>query len=145
MFNKLRKDSYVIGIVLGALLFGFMRAGGNSLQMMTGVPTAIIKVMQAMLSQKQPLSKLAEPVTLYPKVLKNVRVADKDAALNDPAVQAAFKEAEAALAGNGRVLLRKSGTEPVVRVMAEAEDESVCKQYVDMIVNAMKRENLVVG
>ena len=107
-----------------------------------GVLTAI-KLMQAMLSQKQPLSKLAEPVTLYPKVLKNVRVADKDAALNHPAVQSARREAEAALAGKGRVLLRKSGTEPVVRVMVEAENESVCRQYVEDIVDAMKKENLI--
>ncbi|MBR4331113.1 MAG: phosphoglucosamine mutase [Clostridia bacterium] len=107
-----------------------------------GVLTAI-KLMQAMLDQKQPLSKLAEPVTLYPKVLKNVRVTDKDAALNHPAVQAAYQQAQQELQGRGRVLLRKSGTEPVVRVMAEAADEADCKKYVDSIVDMMKKEGLV--
>ena len=107
-----------------------------------GVLTAI-KLMQAMLDQKQPLSKLAEPVTLYPKVLKNVRVTDKDAALNHPAVQAAYQQAQQELQGRGRVLLRKSGTEPVVRVMAEAADEADCKKYVDSIVDVMKKEGLV--
>ena len=98
--------------------------------------------MQAMLDQKQPLSKLAEPVQLYPQVLKNVRVADKDAVISNPAVQQAMRQAEQALAGDGRVLLRKSGTEPVVRVMAEAGDEALCNRCVDMIVQTMKKENL---
>ena len=106
-----------------------------------GLLTAI-KLMQAMLDQKQPLSKLAEPVQLYPQVLKNVRVADKDAVISNPAVQQAMRQAEQALAGDGRVLLRKSGTEPVVRVMAEAGDEALCNRCVDMIVQTMKKENL---
>ena len=106
-----------------------------------GLLTAI-KLMQAMLDQKQPLSKLAEPVQLYPQVLKNVRVADKDAVISNPAVQQAMRQAEQALAGDGRVLLRNSGTEPVVRVMAEAGDEALCNRCVDMIVQTMKKENL---
>ena len=107
-----------------------------------GLLTAI-KLMQAMLDQKQTLSKLAEPVKLYPKVLKNVRVEDKDAVIQHPAVQAALKEAEASLEGNGRVLLRKSGTEPVVRVMAEAEEEEICARCVNSIIAVMRRENLI--
>lgn len=107
-----------------------------------GLLTAI-KLMQAMLDQKQTLSKLAEPVQLYPQVLKNVRVGDKDAALHHPQVQAALQEAEARLAGNGRVLLRKSGTEPVLRVMVEAQDTALCNQCVDSIVEAMDKAGLV--
>lgn len=107
-----------------------------------GVLTAI-KLMQAMLDQKQPLSKLAEPVKLYPQVLKNVRVESKDAVIQHPAVQQALKEAQNALHGDGRVLLRKSGTEPVVRVMAEAEDEALCRRCVDGIIDVMKKERLI--
>ncbi|MBR1584258.1 MAG: phosphoglucosamine mutase [Clostridia bacterium] len=107
-----------------------------------GMLTAI-KLMQAMLDQKQTLSKLAEPVHLYPQVLKNVHVADKDEALHHPDVQAALKEAEAALQGNGRVLLRKSGTEPVIRVMVEAQDLPLCNQCVDGIIAAMEKAGLV--
>jgi phosphoglucosamine mutase len=107
-----------------------------------GVLTSI-KLMQAMLDQKQPLSKLAEPVTLYPKVLKNVRVTDKEAAISNPAVQAAYEQAQKELEGNGRALLRKSGTEPVVRVMAEASDKATCEKYVDLIIEAMRKENLL--
>ena len=96
-----------------------------------------IKLMQAMLDQKQPLSKLAEPVTLYPKVLKNVRVTDKDAALNHPAVQAAYQQAQKELEGRGRVLLRKSGTEPVVRVMVEAESDDLCLELAQKVVDEL--------
>ena len=109
-----------------------------------GVLTAI-KVMQAMLDQKMSLSKLAEPIKLYPQVLKNVRVQDKDAAINNPAVQKAYEEAQKALEGDGRVLLRKSGTEPVVRVMAEASTLETCGKYVDAIIDVMKNENLTVS
>lgn len=107
-----------------------------------GLLTAI-KLMQAMLDQKTALSRLAEPVRLYPQVLKNVLTADKGAAIGHPAVQTALKEAEKMLQGNGRVLLRKSGTEPVVRVMAEAEDEALCRRCVDGIIEVMRKEKLI--
>ena len=107
-----------------------------------GVLTSI-KVMQAMLDQKLPLSKLAEPIVLYPKVLKNVRVKDKNAAVNNPAVQAAYEQAQKELEGLGRALLRKSGTEPVVRVMVEAQDKAICEKYVNQIVEVMKAEELI--
>lgn len=107
-----------------------------------GLLTAI-KLMQAMLDQKTALSRLAEPVRLYPQVLKNVLTADKEAAIGHPAVQTALKEAEKMLQGNGRVLLRKSGTEPVVRVMAEAEDEALCRRCVDGIIEVMRKEKLI--
>ncbi len=101
-----------------------------------GVLTAI-KVMQAMIDRDQPLSKLAEPVAMYPQVLKNLRVADKDAALNDGRVQAAVAAAEQRLGQEGRVLLRKSGTEPVLRVMAEATTQELAERCVDDIIAAM--------
>ena len=107
-----------------------------------GVLTSI-KLMQAMLDQKLPLSKLAEPCTLYPRVQVNVRVTDKDTAVNNPAVQEAYKQAQKELEGDGRALLRKSGTEPVVRVMAEASRKETCQKYVDQIIEVMKNEGLV--
>jgi len=103
-----------------------------------GVLTAI-KLMQAIIDRDMPLSKLAEPCRMYPQVLKNVRVQDKDAALGDPDVQAAVQAAEDKLGDTGRVLLRKSGTEPVLRVMAEALDHDACEEAVDSIIAAMKR------
>ncbi|MDO5327559.1 MAG: phosphoglucosamine mutase [Clostridia bacterium] len=138
VYECMRQGGHMIGgEESGHIIFSKYATTGD------GVLTAI-KLMQAMLDQKQPLSKLAEPVTLYPKVLKNVRVTDKDAALNHPAVQAAYQQAQQELEGRGRVLLRKSGTEPVVRVMAEAADEADCKKYVDSIVDVMKAEKLIV-
>jgi len=107
-----------------------------------GVLTAI-KLMQAMLDQKLPLSKLAEPMERYPQVLKNVRVTDKDAALHHADVQSALHEAEEMIHGDGRVLLRKSGTEPVIRVMAEAGSEEICHKAVDHIIQAMKKAGLI--
>ena len=136
VYECMRQGGHMIGgEESGHIIFSKYATTGD------GVLTAI-KLMQAMLAQKLPLSKLAEPVKLYPKVLKNVRVSDKDAALNHPAVQAAYQQAQKELEGRGRALLRKSGTEPVVRVMAEAADEDTCRKYVDMIVDAMKAEGL---
>ena len=102
-----------------------------------GILTAI-KLMEVMLEKKQPLSKLAEPVHIYPQVLKNVKVVSKKEAVQDPVVQAAVRAAEQELGTDGRVLLRESGTEPVVRVMAEAPTQEICQKHVDAIIAAMQ-------
>ena len=94
-------------------------------------------VMMTMLDKKMPLSMLAEGMTMYPQVLKNVKVDDKDGTLNDPAVKASVTAAEAFLGDKGRVLLRKSGTEPVLRVMSEALEQNNCEKAVDDIIAAM--------
>ena len=78
--------------------------------------------------------------TVYPQILKNVRVADKAAAQNDPDVQAAVAEIAAKLGDSGRILVRESGTEPLVRVMVEAESEAICQEYVDYVIAAIKRK-----
>ena len=91
-----------------------------------------------MLEKKQPLSKLASEVTILPQLLKNVRVKDKNAAQEDPAVKAAVKEAEAELGSDGRILLRQSGTEPLIRVMVEAGTEEICERYVNRLVEVLK-------
>jgi phosphoglucosamine mutase len=102
-----------------------------------GLITAIT-LMGVLTETQLPLSALASAVTMYPQVLKNVRVDDKDATLNDPAVQSAVNRCTEALGDNGRVLLRKSGTEPVLRVMSEAGTTAECEQHVDAIIAAME-------
>ena len=105
-----------------------------------GILTSL-KMMEVMIAKKSTLSKLAEPVILYPQMTVNVRVReeDKDRAVNDPNVLEAFKKAEAELNGSGRVLLRKSGTEPLIRVMAEAADSETCKKSIRMITDAIEK------
>ena len=107
-----------------------------------GILTAI-KLMEVMLEKKQPLSKLAEPVHIYPQVLKNVRVKDKNAAQEDGDVQAEVRRVADLLGDTGRILLRQSGTEPLIRVMVEAPTDAVCGQYVDQVIGMMKKKHHV--
>ena len=102
-----------------------------------GILTSL-KIMQAIVDKKTSLSKLAEPMKVYPQVLKNVRVKDKAAAQADEAVQSAVREVERALGDTGRILVRESGTEPVVRVMVEAESIELCETYAKRVVEAIK-------
>ena len=128
----MRENDHLLGgEQSGHIIFGKYAMTGD------GVLTAI-KVMQAMIDRDMPLSKLADPCRMYPQVLKNVQVDDKDGTLNDPVVQAAVKAAEAKLSGSGRVLLRKSGTEPVLRVMAEAREKMACEEAVNTMIDAMR-------
>jgi len=101
-----------------------------------GILTAL-KMMEVMLEKKQPLSKLAEPVEIYPQVLKNVRVKDKAAAQKDAHVQATVSKIKKALGKNGRILIRESGTEPVIRVMVEALDKKLCEDYVNQVIDCI--------
>ncbi len=137
VYEAMRNGGHVLGGEnSGHIIFSKYATTGD------GMLTAI-KVMQAMLEQKMTLSKLVEPLVFYPQVLKNVRVIDKEQALNNEKVQQAKREAEEMLNGDGRILLRKSGTEPVIRVMAECSQQELCNKCVDHIVNALKAENLV--
>ncbi len=103
-----------------------------------GILTSL-KIMEVMLEKKQPLSELLKDMKIYPQVLKNVRVRDKKEAREDAEVQAAVKAGEAKLAGDGRILLRESGTEPVIRVMAEAGTMELCNEVVDDIVAVLQK------
>ena len=98
-----------------------------------GLLTAL-KMMEVMLAKRKPMSELAAPVVFYPQVLKNVRVKSKPDAQNDPDVQAAVKRVAEALGDDGRILVRESGTEPVIRVMVEAGSDEICEKYVDEVV-----------
>ena len=102
-----------------------------------GILTSL-KMMEVMLAKEKPLSELAAPVVYYPQVLKNVRVKSKPDAQNDPDVQAAVSQVADALGDTGRILVRESGTEPVIRVMVEAESDALCEKYVDQVIDVIK-------
>ncbi len=104
-----------------------------------GILTSL-KIMEVMLAKKKPLSELAAPVKFYPQVLKNVRVKSKPEAQNDPDVQAAVEAVAGALGDTGRILVRESGTEPVIRVMVEAGTEEICQQYVDQVIEVISNK-----
>lgn len=104
-----------------------------------GILTAI-KIMEVILEKKMPLSKLASPVKIYPQVLKNVRVTSKPEAQNDPDVQAAVQSVADSLGDTGRILVRESGTEPLIRVMVEAETMEECERYVDAVIDVIREK-----
>ena len=131
VYENMRANGHKIGgEQSGHIIFSKYATTGD------GLLTAI-KIMQVILDRKTTLSRLAEPCKMYPQVLKNVVVKDKDETMNDPHVQAEVKAAEERLGNSGRVLLRKSGTEPVLRVMAEATTPEACEREVDAIIHAM--------
>ena len=138
VYENMRANGHLIGgEQSGHIIFGKYANTGD------GILTAI-KLMQAMLSRKMPLSKLTQDLKIYPQVLKNVRVQDKDRALNDFAVQSAVREVSEKLGDQGRILLRKSGTEPVLRVMVEAPTHEMCEENVDAVIAVMDQRGLVV-
>jgi len=102
-----------------------------------GILTSL-KLMEVMLAKEQKMSKLAAPVVFYPQVLKNVRVKSKPDAQNDPDVQAAVQKVADSLGDNGRILVRESGTEPVIRVMVEAGSNDICEKYVDSVIDVIR-------
>lgn len=104
-----------------------------------GILTSL-KMMQVLIDRKKPLSELAAPLKIYPQVLENVRVKDKAAAQADPDVQAAVQRVTEKLGETGRILVRESGTEPVVRVMVEAENEPVCRAYVEEVMHILQEK-----
>lgn len=101
-----------------------------------GILTSL-KIMEVMMARKQTLSELCKGLKIYPQVLKNVRVKDKPAAQNDPAVQEAVRQVAAELGDSGRILVRESGTEPVIRVMVEAATKQQCQELVDRVVDVI--------
>ena len=101
-----------------------------------GILTSL-KMMEVLMEKKCTLSQLCKGLTIYPQVLKNVRVQDKPAAQNDPAVQAAVQAVAERLGSTGRILVRESGTEPVIRVMVEAQTKEECQECVDSVVEVI--------
>ncbi|MDY3917883.1 MAG: phosphoglucosamine mutase [Candidatus Limivivens sp.] len=107
-----------------------------------GILTSLM-VMEVVTEKKMSLGKLAGEVRIYPQLLKNVRVADKKTARENPAVVAAVQAVTEALGEEGRILVRESGTEPVIRVMVEAANDELCEKYVNQVIDVMKEQGLV--
>ena len=106
-----------------------------------GILTSLM-LMGTMIETKRSLGSLADEMEVYPQVLKNVRVTDKDTAEENPAVQAAVRAAEEELGEDGRILVRPSGTEPLIRVMVEAASAEICEKYVKSVVDVIISEGL---
>ena len=104
-----------------------------------GILTSL-KLLEVMLDKEKPMSELAAPVVFYPQVLKNVRVKSKPEAQNDPDVQAAVAKVAEELGDTGRILVRESGTEPVIRVMVEAGTGEICEKYVDSVIDVITQK-----
>ena len=134
--NMMENNYSIGGEQSGHIIFSKYATTGD------GILTSL-KIMEVMLEKKETLGKLASEVTILPQLLKNVRVADKAAALNDPDVQAAGKAVDEALGNDGRLLLRQSGTEPLIRVMVEAETPEICEKYVDQVIDVLKKKGHV--
>ena len=107
-----------------------------------GILTSLM-LMEVIMEKKQSLGKLCSEVKIYPQLLQNVRVTDKKTTLENEAVQNAIKTAAEALGSDGRILVRESGTEPVIRVMVEAATDEICTEYVNQVVNVMKEQGFV--
>jgi phosphoglucosamine mutase len=132
VYAKMLEGGYSLGgEQSGHTIFGDIERTGD------GIMTSL-RVMEVIRAERETLSQLTAPCKLYPQVLKNVRVEDKDAALASPELARATEEAEKLLDGTGRVLVRKSGTEPLIRVLAEAQDAKLAQKACDMIVAKVK-------
>ena len=129
--NMLANGHRIGGEQSGHIIFSQFATTGD------GLLTAI-KVMEVLMEKKVSLSDLAAPVRIYPQVLKNIRVRSKPEAQNDPDVQAAVASVAEQLDTTGRILVRESGTEPVIRVMVEAETEEACHRHVDSVIDVIK-------
>ena len=135
--NMLQNGHGLGGEQSGHVIFGKYARTGD------GILTSLL-IMEAVMETKQSLEKLCEDVVIYPQLLKNVRVSDKKTARENKAVIAAVDKVAEELGTDGRILVRESGTEPLIRVMVEAETDEICQKYVDMVVKVMEEENLVV-
>lgn len=139
VYECMQKNGYRLGgEQSGHIIFSKYATTGD------GIITAI-KMMEVMLAKKKTLSQLAAPVVVYPQVLKNIRVTDKTEAQNDSDVRAAVEAAAGSLGENGRILVRESGTEPVVRVMVEADSVDTCERLVDEVIDVIRKKGYAVS
>lgn len=131
--NMMQNDHIIGGEQSGHIIFSKYAATGD------GILTALM-LMEVILTKKMPLSDLTREVVIFPQLLENVRVTDKNAAMQDPDVLAAAEQVEEELGTDGRILLRQSGTEPLVRVMVEAETDALCAKYVKQVADIVKEK-----
>jgi phosphoglucosamine mutase len=136
--NMVETGNRIGGEQSGHIIFSKYATTGD------GILTSL-KMMEVMLAKEKPMSELAAPVVYYPQVLKNVRVKSKTDAQNDPDVQAAVAKVAEELGDTGRILVRESGTEPVIRVMVEAESDEICEKYVDQVIDVIGKKGHLVG
>ena len=135
--NMVNTGNRIGGEQSGHIIFSKYETTGD------GILTSL-KMMEVMLAKEKPMSELAAPVVFYPQVLKNVRVKSKPDAQNDPDVQAAAKKVADELGDDGRILVRESGTEPVIRVMVEAGTDEICEKYVDSVIEVIREKGHLV-
>lgn len=139
VYENMVKNNYSLGgEQSGHIIFSKHATTGD------GILTSLM-IMEVMLEKKMSLGKLAEPVKIYPQLLKNVRVVDKKTARENEAVNRAVDAVAEALGDDGRILVRESGTEPVIRVMVEAVTDELCEKYVDQVIEVIRGEGLVTG
>ena len=131
--NMVKTGNRIGGEQSGHIIFSKYATTGD------GILTSL-KMMEVMLAKEKPMSELIEPVVYYPQVLKNVRVKSKPEAQNDKDVQAAVAKVAEELGDSGRILVRESGTEPVIRVMVEAETDEICEKYVDQVIKVIEEK-----
>ena len=135
--NMLENNYSIGGEQSGHIIFSRYAATGD------GILTSLM-LMEACVEKKATLCDLAKEMKVYPQVLRNVRVADKQTARENPKVKAAVEKAAKELGDGGRILVRESGTEPLIRVMVEAESDETCHKYVDDVVKVIEAEGLIV-
>lgn len=139
VYENMQQNGYTLGgEQSGHIIFSKHARTGD------GILTSLM-LMEVIMEKKQALEKLCEEVKIYPQLLKNVRVTDKKTARENPAVQKSVEEVAAALGSDGRILVRESGTEPVIRVMVEASTDEICEKYVDQVIKVLESEKLVDG
>lgn len=135
--NMVTEGNVIGGEQSGHIIFSKHATTGD------GILTSL-KVMEALIEEKQTLAQLTEPVKIFPQLLINVRVKDKTVVLDDADVKAAVEKVTSDLEGNGRALVRPSGTEPVIRVMVEAPTEELCHEHVLKVVNVIEEKGFAV-
>ena len=135
--NMLENNYRIGGEQSGHIIFSKYSATGD------GILTSLM-LMEACVEKKTTLCDLAKEMKVYPQILRNVRVADKVAARENPKVKEAVEAAARALGTDGRILVRESGTEPLIRVMVEAGTEEICAEHVDNVVKVIEAEGLIV-
>ena len=135
--NMLENNYSIGGEQSGHIIFSKYSATGD------GILTSLM-LMEACVEKKTTLCDLAKEMKVYPQILRNVRVADKVAARENPKVKEAVETAARALGTDGRILVRESGTEPLIRVMVEAGTEDICAEHVDIVVKVIEAEGLIV-
>lgn len=139
VFENMMNNNYVLGgEQSGHIIFSKYAKTGD------GILTSLM-LMEVILEKKMTLGKLAEEVKIYPQLLQNVRVADKKTARENPEVVKAIEHVAEVLGDDGRILVRESGTEPVIRVMVEASTDELCARYVKEVVDVMEKEGLIVA